>query len=112
MRREATGCWEWTGYRVAQGYGRFSTGAGKCYWAHRYSWEVYFGEIPEGRIVRHRCNNKACVNPGHLVLGTHEENMRDVREAKKGAIRLVQLEMLDVDWVQMGLFKEEEEEEE
>jgi hypothetical protein len=71
------GCWEWTGKR-ANGYGRFVTPPGRRMWgAHRFSWIVANGPIPDGLWVLHHCDNKPCVRPDHLFLGTHTDNMRD-----------------------------------
>jgi len=73
-----SGCWLWT----ASGgrYGNFHTGrAGpKMEMAHRVSYELHFGPIPEGLEVRHKCDVGLCVNPYHLELGTHKDNMGDM----------------------------------
>src|SRR5258708_9493686 len=74
------GCWEWTGYKASNGYGRFML-RGDAVRAHRACYEIYVGPIPEGMHVLHRCDNRGCVNPSHLFLGTHTDNMRDM-EAK------------------------------
>lgn len=73
-------CWEWTGAKKAGGYGRFML-HGKARIASRVAYEVFYGPVPDGLCVMHRCDNPACVNPHHLRLGTHSENMMD-RNAK------------------------------
>ena len=74
-------CWVWTAGLVGS-YPRFRngtiTGSDK---GHRYSWVIHNGEIPEGLCVLHRCDNRICVNPKHLFLGTQEDNIHDM-EAK------------------------------
>lgn len=67
-------CWNWTS--VGKRYGQFSVG-GKLLLAHRVSWSLSNGPIPDGLHVLHRCDNGKCVNPEHLFLGTHFDNMRD-----------------------------------
>lgn len=70
----ATGCWEWTGHRQADGYGTFR--AGRMRRAHAYSYELYVGPIPPGMEIDHLCKNRGCVNPSHLEPVTHTENVR------------------------------------
>lgn len=77
----STGCWEWTAYKSALGYGNFKV-QGKHQLSHRVAFELYKGSIPNGNIVRHTCNNRSCVNPEHLVLGTQFDNMDDLAKSR------------------------------
>lgn len=78
-------CWEWAGCRNRDGYGRFSVGLDEIR-AHRFSWELANGNIPEGLCVLHRCDNPPCVNPDHLFLGTVQDNAIDA--ISKGRARI------------------------
>jgi hypothetical protein len=73
-------CWLWTGKSVDRaGYGKLSTGGkGSPHkMAHRISYELHKGEIPDGLVVMHSCDNPKCVNPEHLSVGTHKQNTHD-----------------------------------
>lgn len=66
-------CWTWTASRKPNGYGEFYTGDRNEY-AHRFSYEMHHGPIPEGLVVDHRCYNTSCVNPDHLRLASVSQN--------------------------------------
>lgn len=78
------GCWEWKGAKDYRGYGRIYVEPRKCIKAHRFSWILYNGEIPNGMVICHKCDNPQCCNPKHLFCGTQKDNMTDC--FKKGRI--------------------------
>jgi hypothetical protein len=95
-RADATACWPWRGYVATNGYGVFSIGRLRVR-AHRFSWMASRGPIPAGKEVCHRCDNAACINPGHLFIGSHQDNHLDsVRKGRKRAWGLQKLDAAQV----------------
>jgi len=78
-----SGCWLWPASTTPNGYGQFGP-IGSHRLAHRFSWEIYKGKIPDGMCVCHHCDVTSCVNPDHLFLGTYSDNMRDMVKKKRG----------------------------
>ena len=75
-------CWEWKGYIARTGYAQMKLQK-KIKLAHRLSYELFIGDIPENSLVLHKCDNRKCVNPDHLFLGSHFDNTRDMCEKNR-----------------------------
>lgn len=83
MPEPNTGCWLWT-EKLSLGYGHIKIEKTK-YKAHRFSYDTFVGNISEGLFVCHKCDERSCVNPDHLFLGTHRDNVNDMVSKKRHA---------------------------
>jgi hypothetical protein len=89
-RRSDSECWLWRGGLLAKRYGQFGANAPDGNWtplyAHRVAWVLWHGEIADDECVCHRCDRPLCVNPHHLFLGSHTDNMQDA--SRKGRLSI------------------------
>ena len=84
IKKGENDCWDWRAGRSSFGHGSFKLKNGKSIGAHRYSYILHYGDIEDDLHVRHKCDRPQCVNPNHLCLGTHQDNMNDRAERFRG----------------------------
>lgn len=82
LKKSSQECWEWQGTKTSYGYGDMKSYPGERK-THRISWTIHNGQIPKGMIIRHSCDNPPCVNPAHLLIGTHANNVADKMARKR-----------------------------
>lgn len=90
-----SGCWLWTGYVNAWGYGHFNV-RGAIEKAHRVSYREFRGEIPDGYLILHSCDQPSCVNPDHLRIGTDVENASDKAKRRRVPTKLTDSQVIAV----------------
>ncbi len=106
--RKTESCWLWKGTTLANGYGQFQHHR-KRYTAHRMAWIIANGQIPDGMMVLHHCDVRACVNPAHLFIGTPKDNTRDMVEKgrAKGPLQpMTKLEACEIPTIMCRHFAE------
>ena len=94
-KESGSGCLEWLGSTSKDGYGQLWA-SGHQWRLHRWVYTLVHGEIPEGHVIRHKCDNPACVNPTHLLCGTHAENTNDMVERGRACTALTEAQVLTI----------------
>ena len=92
-----SGCWIWNGYIASRGYGTYRQNGGKNWLAHRLVYAIMKGALPEkGKDLMHSCDERSCVNPAHLSVGTRRKNLRDMVDRNRQGIGVFKQKVSDV----------------
>ena len=100
--RKADKCWLWTGAVQNSGYGYMNNQQHRKQTVHRISWELNYGSIPRHKLVCHHCDNKLCVRPSHLFIGTQADNLSDMVYKGRSLLGERHWSHLHPDWVTRG----------
>lgn len=95
VKKTTQGCWEWTASQFAGGYGKFSqaTRYNRSPYAHIFSYQLHYTDYDKSKMVCHKCDNKLCVNPDHLFLGTAQDNTDDMISKSRNHTRVKEEEV-------------------
>lgn len=94
--KKTSTCWPWMGSRNDKGYGHIQINKRHIY-VHRFIWMWFNGAIPDGLEVCHKCDNPSCLNPKHLFLGSHADNMNDcARKGRNGNAKLTEWDIREI----------------
>lgn len=92
-----SGCWLWLGGVSSRGGYAYVYINGESFRAHRIQWERFNGPIPKGMLICHHCDTPSCINPDHLFLGTHTDNMRDaVRKGRIPKAKITEKQVIEI----------------
>ena len=102
-----SGCWLWTYHTNSKGYGVVKVNKKDCK-AHRISFQEFVGDIPDGAIVMHTCDNPSCVNPRHLRIGTYSDNTRDMYLKNRFPLQKINAEVANKIYEDCKLMKQKD----
>lgn len=105
ISKDLDGCWVWQKGKTKAGYGQITV-RGETVYAHRLAYSLFVGDIPVGKEVCHKCDNPSCINPDHLFIGSHLENMHDaMKKGIKSGTPLTNSNVIDIrdKWAKGGV---------